>query len=180
MRYGQKFPESLFGFARLCRVMPDSDPKRWKFLSIPNSHDRYFFLDTAIYLFIVYFVKNSKHNIGFVIACASVAHADRRELTVYLSRGTVKWYLQTYNNQVNLCTHTFDQSGYYLKGLSRKIVCHLSEQRMLWLTRIGMRRYVSVNIAYTEYFFTWCGPIARHTQVNHMTGSGFLIFHRVV
>ena len=62
----------------------------------------------------IYFVN--KHNVGFVIVCRNVAHvarADRRELTAYLSRGAVKWYLQKYNNQVSLCSRTFDQSRYY-------------------------------------------------------------------
>ena len=166
------------GFAEWCQTVIPRDGNFCPYLTAMI--DTFSWIPLFIYLFIVYFVKNSKHNIGFVMACASVAHADRRELTVYLSRGTVKWYLQTYNNQVNLCTHTFDQSGYYLKGLSRKIVCHLSEQPMLWLTRIGMRRYVSVNIAYTEYFFAWCGPIAlTHSGkshdwvwISHLTSGG--------
>ena len=37
---------SLFGIARLCRVMPDSDPKGTSFQSAPNNHDRFFFLHT--------------------------------------------------------------------------------------------------------------------------------------
>ena len=29
-----------------CRVMPNSDPECWIFLSTPYTHDRYFFLHT--------------------------------------------------------------------------------------------------------------------------------------
>ena len=37
---------SLFGITRLCWMMPNSDPEGWMFLSVPNSHDRFFFLHT--------------------------------------------------------------------------------------------------------------------------------------
>ena len=37
---------SLFGITRLCRVMPNSDPEGRIFLSVPNNHDRFFFLHT--------------------------------------------------------------------------------------------------------------------------------------
>ena len=37
---------SLFGIMRLCRVMPNSDPEGWLFLTAPEKHDRFFFLHT--------------------------------------------------------------------------------------------------------------------------------------
>ena len=35
---------SMFDITRLCRVMPNSDPEGWIFLSAPNNYDRFFFL----------------------------------------------------------------------------------------------------------------------------------------
>ena len=50
VRCGQKNPSevrgSLFGITRLCRVMPNSDPKGQIFLSAQNNHDKFFFLHT--------------------------------------------------------------------------------------------------------------------------------------
>ena len=40
-RIEKSVPRSLFG-----RVMPNSDPKGWYFLSAPDNHDRFFFLHT--------------------------------------------------------------------------------------------------------------------------------------
>ena len=37
---------SLFGITRLCRVMPNSDHEGRRFLSVPNNHDKFFFLHT--------------------------------------------------------------------------------------------------------------------------------------
>ena len=37
---------SQFGMRRLCRVLPNSDPKGWIFLSTANNHERFFFLHT--------------------------------------------------------------------------------------------------------------------------------------
>ena len=37
---------SLFDITRFCRVMPNSDPQGRIFLSVPNNHDRFFFLHT--------------------------------------------------------------------------------------------------------------------------------------
>ena len=37
---------SLFGITRLCRVMPKCDPEGRIFLSAPNNHDRFCFLQT--------------------------------------------------------------------------------------------------------------------------------------
>ena len=39
-------PASLLCITRLRRVMPNSDPEGWIFLSAPNSRDRFFFLHT--------------------------------------------------------------------------------------------------------------------------------------
>ena len=46
MRTENSIQGSLFGITRLCRVMPNSDPKGQIFLSAPNNHDRLFFLHT--------------------------------------------------------------------------------------------------------------------------------------
>ena len=45
-RYKILSSESLFGITRLCRVMPNSDPKGQIFLFTPSNHDGFFFLHT--------------------------------------------------------------------------------------------------------------------------------------
>ena len=127
----------------------------------------------------IYFVKNSRHNVGFVIVCprdTRVACADCRELTVYLSRGTEKWFFKTYNNQVNLCSHTIWSESLLSKGISRKIVCYLSEHGILWLAKTGMRRNVTANFAHNKYKFsfdaaqylTCTGKSHIHVWISHL------------
>ena len=82
VKYGQKFLSraSLFDITRLCRLIPNSNPERRKFLSVPNSHADTF---SCIPLFIslcIHIILKRNHNVGFVRSCPRVARVAPADL----------------------------------------------------------------------------------------------------